>query len=89
MITDTFDAIAASIPEATDQGHPGAVADLAADLHDLETRLSPLAEVLSHPESWEALDALADRLEWLGAGHLGRDEVASIRRLIAALRVLR
>ena len=89
MIADTLAAIAASLPDATTNGHPGAVADLTADLLDLETRLSPLAELLSHPETWEALDILEDRLDWTGAGHLASDEVAVIRQLLTALRGLR
>ena len=50
-LPDLFTIILCNIPDSTRDGDPEAVADLTSGCEDLHTALTPLVEVLSHPEN--------------------------------------
>ncbi len=52
-ITDALTVINGNLPDATEHGHPDAVADLTAAVDELQASLAPLVEVLSQPENRE------------------------------------
>ena len=85
-LPDCLTVLLMNIPDATEHGHPQAVADLESAANDLNTILTPLREVLSQPEN---LEHFAEFRGWLEENGPSTSELpAEVAALIALFNAL-